>query len=147
MLFSSSISVAGWVLAALGWSLLLLGASSGEEVLGRQIINIHQIEIANAAILSGHLITLYGVIISGFDLIARRPPQLVQQNPSSSPSSSYTTVRQDNAKRPNRGLASQPGDRVKVYKGIAILKTENGVRVGDRSFVNVIEAEKYISQL
>lgn len=35
--------------------------------------------------------------------------------------------------------------RIKVYKGREILKTKEGVVVGDEVFGNVIEAEKYIS--
>ena len=39
------------------------------------------------------------------------------------------------------------GDRIKIYKGKEIRKTANGVAVDGLVFDNVMEAEKYISDL
>ena len=37
--------------------------------------------------------------------------------------------------------------RIKVYKDVKLMKGEEGVVVGDETFANVIEAEKWITSL
>jgi len=55
-------------------------------------------------------------------------------------------VNETEASKP-RGLTTQVGERIKVYKGYEILKAETGVTVNNRTLSGIIAAEKAIDEM
>ncbi len=46
-----------------------------------------------------------------------------------------------------RGLTTEVGERIKVYKGYEILKAETGVTVNGQPYGGIIAAEKAITEM
>ena len=54
-------------------------------------------------------------------------------------------TKEEEAAKLKRARTILPGDTIKTYKGIPIIKSENGVIIEENSFSNLLEAEKWIN--
>ena len=61
--FNNPISVIGWIIALIGWFILLLVPGEGRT----GFVNLHRLQIADAAILSGLAMVIIGTIADGFE--------------------------------------------------------------------------------
>lgn len=68
-MFSHPASVTGAVVMTLSGLFLLFGVASGAEVLGRSIVNVHSISIAQSSILIGCTLFLAGILTKATETI------------------------------------------------------------------------------
>ncbi len=64
-MFSHPVSFVGYAITIGGWVWLAFGVSSGTEVLGRQIVNVHSIAIAQSIVALGYAISIAGIVAAG----------------------------------------------------------------------------------
>lgn len=70
----SPLTIIGALILVIGWLLLFFG--SGIEVggLSRQVVNVHQLAIAQSTILTGGLLIICGFISDGFNRLGVKKP-------------------------------------------------------------------------
>jgi len=64
-MFSHPAAVLGFVVAAVGWFMLLSGGGSGAAILGRDVVNLHTVWVGQALIMSGGALIVGGVVAGG----------------------------------------------------------------------------------
>ena len=96
-------------------------------------MEIFSVEILSNALVGFLSMLIIAVIFLPFS-ISRRRRDLQRKK-----------LKQEEAAKLKRAKTILPGDIIKIYKGIPIIKAENGCIAADNSFSNIIDAEKWIS--
>lgn len=132
--YSTARSVIG-IMEFLGWVVAVIGAIAG-------VVAFSQAGLAGAAmfVISGGAL---GVALVAMAQIVRAQVDTAL-NTAELVRLARATERSAPVVRPSVGAASKGVGHVKFYKGKEISRDEQGIRVGERRFANVIEAERWI---
>lgn len=139
-MLTNGISVLGWCLVAVGWSVMIFAPGD----MRTSIVNIHQLAIADAAIVSGFFFVIAGALNEGFT-------QLVKARAPDSPDRAEAST----SLAPARVKPASEGEHDDKYVTVAgqppnfnMLKKTHQIRVGvfDIREVHEMQGGKFVAQ-